>query len=83
MRSVIDALESILPVGQGKGLTLSEMVRKSGKSKEWVRMRLRALHAAGLLVSERKFISAIDGRPVSVPAYTIRPIKKTQAKKAK
>jgi hypothetical protein len=65
---MIEALDSIMPVGKGKGITVNQMIAKSGRSKEWVRKRLYALHAAGLLGNTRTFVVGIESYYVkSIP----------------
>lgn len=75
---VRDLMEELLTPGKGAragdvGKTMLELQRESGLSKEAILTKLRTLKVAGHLVCVRKLIEAIDGRPVLVPTYKLKP----------
>ena len=57
---------------ESDGLSVQELVAKTGQCHNWVLSRLHALQRGGELIVERKRVRRIDGIPAWVPAYRIK-----------
>jgi len=58
-----------------EGLTVHEIHRMTGKCKSWIRDKLRILHDMGMLSTQKKRTTGMDGRAVTTTAYKPTKIK--------
>lgn len=64
--------------GPSEAQTAAELVRATGLSVQRVRAALRAAQRQGRLVVHRVRRTALDGRPMLVPGYTLAPARATR-----
>lgn len=72
---LIEALQAAYEgtAGEHEGLTMRQLVKKTGKSQESLRSDLRRLLEAGQLDVTRVRLLRIDGAYSTVPAYKLKP----------
>lgn len=72
----LTAIEEALTPQPGKatGLTFYEIRALSGLGENKVYELLRKFNAQGRLIISKKSVTAIDGRPQTVPCYSIRAV---------
>lgn len=64
-------MERVLARRSDDGQTAGEIAAELGRNVKWVRGRLAALASQGRLVVGRRESRSIDGRPTTIPVYTI------------
>lgn len=64
-------LERALSRPSDSGQTAQEIASELGRDVTWVRRRLGVLATQGRLVVGRRESRSIDGRPTTIPVYTI------------
>lgn len=66
-----ELLEGLKTEEMKDGLTIEELMLKTGKSDDWLKTKLKLIQAAGRLVIGRKKQRNLQGRMIMVPSYKI------------
>jgi hypothetical protein len=65
-------LAELETTGDNGGLSVAEIMDKTGRGASWVRGKLAAINRAGRLVVGRRLTTGIDGKAAHTPVYRIK-----------